>query len=444
MKNQIYIKEKIKKFNYNKIYIPGDKSLSIRFIILSSLATGKSVAKNLLMSEDVKNAINCIKKLGIKINLKRNYCEVFGKGLWGYKYKNNLLLNSGNSGTTARLISATIIDSKKNIKITGDNSLKKRDMLRIIKPLEKIGATFKKNNGKLPLIIRGSNKLKAIEYEEKLGSAQCKSAVMIAALKTKGITKLKCSPSRNHTELMFKNVLKIPIKTKKIKNYDFIEIEGLNNYKSFNYKIPGDISSASFLIVLTLLLKDSYLTIKKVNINPTRIGIIKIFNMMGAKIKFKNKKIYKGEPVADIFVKYCKTLKSINLNSKLNSSAIDEFLLIFLIASVSKGTSTFSNLSELNKKESRRLDWGYKILKMIGVNVKKIKNDGIKIKGNPNLSLSKNYFIKGFLKDHRVFMFSTVAALILGGNWKIYDPVSIKTSFPNFLDIIKNLGGKIL
>ncbi|MDA9605929.1 3-phosphoshikimate 1-carboxyvinyltransferase, partial [bacterium] len=132
MKNQIYIKEKIKKFNYNKIYIPGDKSLSIRFIILSSLASGRSVANNLLMSEDVKNAINCIKKMGIKINLKKNYCEVFGKGLWGYKYKNNLLLNSGNSGTTARLISATVIDSKKNIKITGDNSLKKRDMLRII------------------------------------------------------------------------------------------------------------------------------------------------------------------------------------------------------------------------------------------------------------------------------------------------------------------------
>lgn len=443
MKKLISINHKIKDFNNKQIYVAGDKSLSVRFILLSSLASGKSVANNLLISEDVINTINCIKKLGIKIILKKNYCEVFGKGLWGYKYKNNIVLNVGNSGTAARLISATLVDSNKYIKITGDNSLKKRDMLRIIKPLESIGVKFKKNNGKLPLIIRGSNNLKPINYIEKLGSAQCKSAVMIAALKTPGTTKLKCLPSRNHTELMFKNVLKTSIKTKKYKDNDLIEIKGLNNFNSFNYKIPGDISSASFFIVLTLLLKNSKLTIKKVNINQSRIGVIKILNMMGANIKFRNKKIYKGEPIADIFVTSVKKLKSINLSSKLNSSAIDEFLLIFLVAGVSKGVSVFNNLSELNKKESKRLDWGYKILKMMGINVSKTGNNGIKIRGNPDLTLNKNYFIKDFLKDHRVFMVSVVAALALGGNWKIYDPDSIKTSFPNFLNIIKNLGGKI-
>ena len=443
MKNFIQINKKINNFRNKEIFVTGDKSLSIRFVILSSLAKGKSIAKNILASEDVINAIKCIKKLGIKINLKKNYCEVFGKGLWGYKYKDNLLLNAGNSGTAARLLCAAIIDSKNKIKITGDNSLKKRDMLRIINPLQEIGLRFEKNNGRLPLTVNGSKNLTSIKYLENLGSAQCKSAVMIAALKVPGVTNLKCLPSRNHTELLFKNVLKLPIITKKEKGYDIIQINGLNNFKSFKYKIPGDISSASFFIVLTLLSKNSSLIIKETNINPTRIGIINILNKMGANIFFKNKKVYNGEEIADIHVSSITNLKSINLNPKLNSSAIDEFLLIFLVAAVCKGKSKFSGLEELNKKESKRLDWGYKILKMMGVRVKKIDNSELIIWGNPKLELKNNFVIKNFLKDHRIFMLTVIAALTLGGNWKIYNPESVKTSFPTFLKIIKNLGGKI-
>ena len=443
MKKSIYLNQKIKNFNCKKITVSGDKSLSIRFILLSSIAEGISKAENLLMSEDVLNAINCIKKLGIRIILKKKYCKVFGKGLSGYQYTNKLVLDAGNSGTAARLLCAMLIDSKQKIIITGDNSLKRRDMLRVIKPLERIGASFISKNGKLPLEIQSSKKLRPINYYENIGSAQCKSAVMLAALKTSGKMFLKCLPSRNHTEIMFKNVLKIPIKIKKLKNYDLIEIEGLNNFKSFNYKIPGDISSAAFFIVLTLLSKKSSLIIEKVNINSSRTGIIKILKMMGAKIYYKNKKIYKGEPIADIFISSENELKSINLDSKLNSSAIDEFLLIFLVASVSKGISIFKNLEELNKKESKRLDWGYKILKKMGVKVEKIKNNGIKIWGNPDLKIKKKITIKGFLKDHRVFMVSVIAALTIGGKWTIYDPDSINTSFPQFLKIIKKLGGKI-
>ena len=152
---------------------------------------------------------------------------------------------------------------------------------------------------------------------------------MIAALKTQGKTKLKCLPSRNHTEIMFKKVLKIPIKIQKLKNYELIKIDGLKEFNSFNYNIPGDISSAAFFIVLTLLSKNSFLTIKKVNINPSRTGVIKILNKMGAQIKYFNKKNYKGEIIADIFIKSETNLKSINLDPKFNSSAIDEFLLIF-------------------------------------------------------------------------------------------------------------------
>ncbi|MDA9081731.1 3-phosphoshikimate 1-carboxyvinyltransferase [Candidatus Pelagibacter sp.] len=440
MKKIININKVIKPFN-RKINISGDKSISIRFVIMASMAKGKSIAKNLLRSEDVLNTIKCIKNLGIKIKFKKNYCEVIGNGLDGYKYKKGLILNTGNSGTTARLLSACLINSKNTIKVTGDESLKKRDMKRIIKPLQKFGATFKKNNGKLPLFIKGSNFLKPINYTELRGSAQCKSSVMLAALLTPGTTKLKCLPSRNHTELLFK-YLNIPTKIKKIKNFDLIEVKGKKNYKSFNYDIPGDISSASFFIVLTLLSKNSKLKIKNININPSRTGIITILNAMGAKILFLKKKKYKGEINADILVKSQKNLKAINVSKKINSTAIDEFLLLFLVASVSKGISTFHGLEELNKKESKRLDWGFKILKMFGVKTEKIPNYGIKIYGNPKLKLNKKYEIKNFLKDHRIFMLSVIAATTLGGNWKIHNPESINTSFPNFNSLIKKLGAK--
>ena len=212
---------------------------------------------------------------------------------------------------------------------------------------------------------------------------------------------------------------------------------------SFNYNIPSDISSSAFFIVLTLLTKNSYLTIKNVNINPSRIGSIKILNKMGAKIKLKNIKRYKGEKTADIFVKSAKSLKAINCPTKYNSGAIDEFLVIFLIAAKAKGISYFKNLAELNQKESPRLKLGSKILNMIGIKTI-LTNNSIKIYGNPNLELKKTFEIKNYLKDHRVMALSTIAALTLGGKWKIHDPESIKTSFPLFFKILKkDLGAKI-
>ncbi len=443
MAKSISIDKKISFLKKKTITVEGDKSLSIRFLLLSSLSNGKCNAKNLLKSEDVINTINCIKKLGIKIYSNNQNCKVYGKGLKGFNYKKNIILNAGNSGTAARLLCASVIDSNQYIKITGDESLKKRDMGRITGPLSKFGAKIKDNKKKLPLLIKGPKILKPITYHENLGSAQCKSAVMIAALKTQGKTKIRCLPSRNHTELMFQKVLKVPIKIKKKNKYETIEINGLNEFNKFNYKIPGDISSAAFFIVLVLLAKNLSLIIKDVNINPSRTGIIKILNKMGAKIKFFNKKNYKGEIVADIFVKSVNELKPINLNPKFNSSAIDEFLLIFLVASRCKGVSKFIKLSELNKKESKRLDWGIRILKMIGINVIRTKDCGIKIWGKKDLSLNKKYIIKNFLKDHRVFMVSVIAALTLGGSWKIYDSDSYKTSFPSFLKILRNLGAII-
>ena len=445
MPKPIIINRTIKKYN-KKIKVDGDKSLSIRFALLASQAIGKSKAYNLLKSEDVVSTINCLKKLGVKIkwDKKNNFCLINGNGLNSYVYKDNLTLNGNNSGTCVRLLTSLLINSSKKIKIVGDKSLSKRDMKRIIDPLTEFGATFyPKNKNTLPLYIKGSNYLTPINYLELKGSSQCKSSVMLAALLAPGETKLMCKPSRNHTELLFK-YLKIPIKIKKIKNFEIIKIKGRQNFNAFNYNIPSDISSSAFFIVLTLLSKGSKLILEKVGVNKSRTGVIEILNKMGAKINLKNKKNYKGEIVADIHVKSAKSLKSINCPTKLNTSAIDEFLIIFLAAAKAKGVSYFKNLEELNKKESRRLNWGSKILSMMGVKNKLIKNHGIKIWGQPNLKLKKKYEIKNYLKDHRVMAMSTIAALTLGGEWKIHEPESIKTSFPSFFKILKkDLGSKI-
>ena len=439
MSNFIKISNTIKPFN-KILKIEGDKSLSIRWALLASQAKGKSRCLNLLKSEDVINTLKCIKKLGIKYKLSKNFCEITGNGLNGFSYKKDITLNAGNSGTLGRLILGLLIHSKRKIKIVGDPSLSKRDFKRVIDPLKKFGAKINSNLGKLPIFIKGTNYPKPIRYHELRGSAQCKSSVMLAALNTKGTTFIKAKKSRDHSEILFKH-LKLPIKVIKKKNYDLIQINGGKNIKNFNYSIPSDISSSSFFIVLTALSKNSKLTIKNVNINPSRIGILKILRKMSVKIKIKNIKDYKGEKVADLFIKSKNVFKPINCPSKLNSLAIDEFLLIFLIAAKANGISYFKDLSELNKKESPRLIWGSKILNKIGIKTI-LKKDSIKIYGNPNLKVKKNIIIKNFLKDHRVFMSSVVAALAFGGNWKIYDKDSVKTSFPTFISKIKSLGAK--
>jgi 3-phosphoshikimate 1-carboxyvinyltransferase len=442
MSNILSISNKIKRFN-KKITVSGDKSLSIRWVLLASQAIGRSKGYNLLMSEDVVATIESIKKLGVKVLLRKGVCEIFGNGINGFKYKNGLTINAKNSGTLGRLILGLLIKSPKKIKILGDKSLSKRDFSRVTTPLKKFGAKFfyKKKN-KLPLLILGIPSPKGIKFIENKGSAQCKSSVMLAALNSSGTTSIKAKKSRNHSELLFK-YLKIPIKIKKTKKYDFINIKQPKKIKAFNYKIPGDISSSAFFIVLTTLKDNSKLLIKSVNINPSRTGVITILKKMGAKISLKNKKNYRGELIADIFIQSSKNLKGINCPPELNSSAIDEFLIIFLAAAKARGTSYFRDISELDQKESPRLQWGSKILNMMGIQTELTK-DSIKIYGQPNLKITKPIIVKNYLKDHRIFMMSIIAALTCGGKWKIHDKDSINTSFPSFLNIVKQIGNKSL
>jgi 3-phosphoshikimate 1-carboxyvinyltransferase len=437
MSNIVTIKNKIRTFN-KIIHVSGDKSISIRWVLFSSLASGTSKAKNLLLSDDVKAAIKTINKLGIKSTFNNNEYKIFGKGIDGYKYKNNITINAENSGTLGRLILGLLVNTPKKIKLIGDKSLSQRDFERVTSPLSKFGVKFKlKKNKFLPLTIKGSSKLKPIRYLEKKGSAQCKSAVIFAAMRTNGTTIIKAKKSRNHTELLCK-YLKLPIKVKSKKYFDEIKINKIKSIKPLMYNIPSDISSSAFFIVLTALTNNSKILIKNVNINPSRTGIITILKKMGIEILQKNEKKYKNEKIADLQIKSAKSIKPINCPSKLNAGAIDEFLVIFLVAAKANGISYFKNLGELNQKESPRLKWGKYILNQMGIKTISTK-DSIKIYGNPNLKINKKIIIKKFLKDHRVFMTSVIAALSFGGEWRIYDKDSIKTSFPSFLKIINKI-----
>ena len=440
MGKKLFINNKHNSFK-KTISIDGDKSISIRTLLLGSQAYGKSFIENILLSEDIINSINCLKKLGIKISLNKKNCSIYGKGLNGFEYKKNIVLDAGNSGTFARLILGLLVKSPYYIKLIGDKSLSQRDFERVIKPLQKVGASFKINRKRnLPLKIIGSAFTNPIHYIENRGSAQCKSTVMLAALNSPGQTVIKAKKSRDHTENIFKH-LGIPIIIKKNKYKDEIKIKGQKAFNSFKYKVPSDPSSCAFFIVLTLLSKNCELKIKNVNVNHSRIGYIKILNKMGAKIKIKNIKKRYGEKQADIFVKSQTSLRKINCPPNLNSNLIDEFLIIFLAAAKANGISSFTNLGELNKKESPRLKLGSKLLNQLGIKTI-LRKDSIKIYGSPSINLKKTIIIKNYFKDHRIFMTAVIAACTFGGKWKIDDMDSYKSSFPSFLNILKNLGYK--
>ena len=444
MKNYVEINQKIKKFN-KIISIPGDKSISIRFVLMAAMGLGVSRAYGLLSSDDVNASLKAISKLGIRVYKKKKYVEVFGQGLRGFAFKNKTVINCQNSGTLMRLIGGLVCKSKNSVVLKGDHSLSQRPV-RIIEPLNLMGVNVKSKNNKLPIEIIGTDYLRPIQYKEINGSAQIKTLCCLCALNTpkNSISNIIAKNSRDHTEKLFK-YLKIPIKIKKKGIYDFIEIKGGYQHNGFVQEIPGDISSASFFICLTLLSKNSSNIIKNVNVNKTRTGIIDLAKKICPNsIKIKNKKINNGEDVADIYVKSSKKFKAITPDPSINSKVIDEFPLIFLLVCKSSKISYFRGISELAHKESNRLKVCANFLKQIGIKVIE-KKDSLKIYGNPSLNINKNIVVRNFMKDHRIFMMACVAGLTFKGSaiFKINDSDSIKTSFPSFLKLMKKIGAKI-
>ena len=442
-KTSLLVKGKINKFN-KSINIPGDKSLSIRALILASQCIGLSKVTNLLESEDVLNCLRSLKSLGVKITKSNNTYSIYGNGLSSFKTKINLTkIYVGNSGTTARLLSGVLSTHPGKFYLYGDSSMNKRDMSRVTTHLEKIGCFFyPKKKNTLPLTIKGTDMPLAQTHVESIGSAQVKSSILMAALNTPGVTQiLEKKISRNHTEIFLKKI-NADIKIKKFKKKNLILLKGQKNLSNFNCHISSDPSSSAFLVTLALLTPKSQLLIKNVNCNATRQGFLNILKKkMNAKIKIKNLKgKINEEPVGDIFVK-TSVLKPVNCNKEIVPSLIDELPILFIIAALTKGVSKFSGIRELRYKESDRIKTMENTLNKVGIKTKSTR-DTLKIFGNPNIRLKKilNINPKG---DHRIAMSWTIFGLLVNAKIKINNFETVKTSFPNFISLIKSIGGKI-
>ncbi len=427
--------KKLPKF-IGTINIPGDKSISHRALIIGSQATGIVKVSNLLESADVFSTMNALRKFGVHITKRGKDYHVYGLVVGGLREYNGTI-NCGNSGTTARLMMGLLSTYPITINFIGDKSLSKRPMARVINLLREFGANaLPENKNTMPFKFLGS--YVGLQNDQKLNvpSAQLKSAWCLAALNTKGISTLEERfETRDHTEIMLK-YLNANIKVKKSKNKKIISIFGKIPIDAKDISVPGDISSAAFMIILALISKNSTVTIKNVLLNPTRTGVLDVLKKMKAKIKIKNKKTICGEIVGDIEAK-SSNLKATVVSEKMAPRLIDEYPILFIAACFAKGTSNFKGIEELRVKESDRIKSMEDGLKPLGVKISSTKSS-VKITSTNSFKLNKQIKIdaKG---DHRIAMSFYVLSQVLNKSFKIKDFNYVKTSFPSFTKTINQL-----
>lgn len=424
------------------ITIPSDKSISHRSIIFASLAKGRSTIENLLVSEDISRTINFFKALGVVFTQEVSNRFVIESA--GYNNFTNVKLTGdkfymGNSGTSCRLLMgvAAGINTNSNFIFTGDSSLSKRPMLRVITPLVAMGANISHNQGKLPIEIQGNTIKKTVEHKQEVASAQVKSAILLAALVSGVRTSYEETiPTRNHTENMLKMLnIDISVTDNKIV---------VNNHKqdipAFNYNVPRDFSSAAFIIVLSLIGHNCQVTITKVLLNPLRTGLLIVLQRMGAKILIKNERVYNSELIGDIIV-VSSQLRGVEVEKELASNLIDEYPILACACACAEGQSVFYGVEELKYKESNRAQTICDNLNILGIN-SCLVNNNIIINGNKN-SVLPGKVIKSN-GDHRIAMAFAILGTVIKGQTKILDTACIKTSFPNFLQLLQQLNVNII
>jgi 3-phosphoshikimate 1-carboxyvinyltransferase len=425
----------IQEFNHiesvsGELFLPGDKSISHRALIFSSLGNGKSVISNLSNAEDVISTKEILQNCGINIVSEDSKISVFGKGIWGLK-KPEKILYAGNSGTTARLLSGLLSMQKFDSVISGDESLSKRPMKRVSKPLIQMGAKLSlTDNNYLPIRIEPSNSLKAISYELDVPSAQVKSAILIAGLFLNDVTKvIENVETRNHTEVM----LSLPIQRNGNQNI----ISSSINYAPIpnEYIIPSDISTASFFIVLTLLSKNSTLIIKNCSWNPSRTGILTVLKAMGAKIEIINQNISCGEIYGDILVESSK-LVNVEIDSNIIPNIIDEIPILTIAGIFAVGNYKIKNAKELRVKESDRINAIVNNVKKLGLSVEEYE-DGFSVSGE----IKNNNCLFESFGDHRIAMAFSILSLLLQQGGKINNFECVKISNPQFIAQLNQIIG---
>jgi len=415
------------------ITVPGDKSISHRAVMLGALAEGTTEVSGFLLGADCLSTINCFQKLGIPIEITIEKVLIHGKGLKGLEEPEDIL-DVGNSGTTIRLLTGILAGQDFTAFLTGDGSIRKRPMGRIIRPLSMMGAKImgRKNNTLAPLVIQGGE-LKAIEYTTPVASAQIKSAVLLAGLYADGWTQVtEPEKSRNHTELMLRAFgAQVEERDKTVR------VKGRPRLKGCQVQVPGDISSAAFFLAAGAIVPESRLTIQNVGLNPTRSGIIDVLAQMGAKIKVQNVKEAGGEPTGDVSIENS-SLQGIKIGGEMIPRLIDEIPAIAVLAACASGVTEIRDAEELKVKESNRLAAMAKELTKMGVRIEELP-DGLRISGGRIL----NGAVCDSYHDHRIAMALAIAGLIAQGETIINDAEIINVSFPQFAQTLADIGAQV-
>ncbi len=429
-----------------EIHVPGDKSISHRAIMIGALAKGETVINGFLASEDCLATVECFRKLGIEIRVTPRRCSeqvrnanrviIKGKGLKGLK-KPNGILDVGNSGTTIRLLSGILAGQPFETTITGDESIQKRPMMRIVGPLREMGAKISgageqesSRAGEIyvPLTICGG-KLKAIEYELPVASAQVKSAILLAGLFAEGETVvIEKNPARDHTERIL-SYFGADIRITR----SALRITGSKEFNGKEIDVPGDLSSAAFFMVAGAIMPNSELRMPNVGVNPTRTGVIDVLHRMGAKLEVQNERILSEEPRADIRITHS-ALRGIKISGEIIPRIIDEIPIIALAATQAQGTTEIRGAKELRVKESDRIATVSSELRKMGAKISELP-DGMIIEGPVKLKGAK---VKSY-GDHRIAMMLSIADLVAEGKVEIDGTACIETSFPGFEGLLKVL-----
>ena len=418
-----------------ELTVPGDKSISHRSVMLGSIAEGTTEISGFLKSADCISTMNAFKSMGIDIEEENGIIRVHGKGLYGLQ-KPDSVIDCGNSGTTTRILSGILSGQDFETTLTGDESIRKRPMKRVIDPLTSMGAAIRSvnDNGCAPLEIRPS-KLKGTHITTKVASAQVKSAVILAGLYADGETSLtEPSLSRNHTELMLR-AFGADLTAGSFEAPTTIITPGQTLHGQ-KITVPGDISSAAYFIGAALITPNSEVLVKNVGINPTRDGLIRVFKAMNADMELLNVREAAGEKVADILVR-TSDLKAVEIGGDIIPTLIDELPLIAVVATQADGTTIIKDAAELKVKESNRIDLTVNNLKAMGADIE-ATDDGMIIRGKTELHHAKIET----KKDHRIAMSFSVAALINSDvqPTEILDAGCVNISYPEFyrdLDALK-------
>ena len=415
-----------------ELNIPGDKSISHRSAIISSLVNDNVVIENFLFCQDCIKTVDILNKIGVKIEKINGNLIVYGRGIKNLKEPDEIL-DVGNSGTTIRIMSGVLSATNFMSILSGDRSINSRPMERIIEPLREMGAKIngRENNSKAPIVIFGNPNLEGKKIELKVSSAQVKSCILMAALNAKGATEImQPQVSRDHTERMLQ-YFGADI------TYDgrYIKLKPGKKLTARKIYVPGDISSAAFFIVATLILKDSHTIMKDIGMNPIRSYFIEILNKMGGKVVIKNRRIINNEPVVDIET-FSSKLNSIEIEKEKIPSIIDEIPILCVAAAIARGKTVIRGAGELRYKESDRIRSIVSQFKKLGVDIEE-KEDGMVIEGNVNFQAGEGT-VESF-GDHRVAMSLSILALLSTGNVTVLDSDCINTSFPGFIYNLKKI-----